>query len=188
MDFGVGETSWSRFLERILPYLARSAGACPPRSLGRPEHGEGNPLGCACGIRGPKPYGAEAFFSVVCDRLITNGSGSGDPDLQNQRGDRCMARGTLSHARVACEGPSPTMKGDVIFIVARGPVPRDRSVDRSIARDRPSPYGAGGVFAVVRERLLPIGSGSGDPDLQVARPLALKHQKRSMQQRRMRCW
>ena len=25
--------------------------------------------------------------------------------------------------------------------VARGPVPRERSVDRSLARDRPSPYG-----------------------------------------------
>ena len=33
-------------------FFHRSAGACPPRSL----HGEGNPLGCACGIRGPSPY------------------------------------------------------------------------------------------------------------------------------------
>ena len=24
--------------------------------------GEGNPLGCACGIRGPKPYGDVPFF------------------------------------------------------------------------------------------------------------------------------
>ena len=31
----------------------RSAGACPPRSLDCARHGEGNPLGCACGIRGP---------------------------------------------------------------------------------------------------------------------------------------
>ena len=34
----------------------RSAGACPPRSLDCADDGEGNPLGCACGIRGPKPY------------------------------------------------------------------------------------------------------------------------------------
>ena len=34
----------------------RSAGACPPRSLGSPRHGAGNPLACACGMRGPKPY------------------------------------------------------------------------------------------------------------------------------------
>ena len=31
----------------------------------------------------------------------------------------------------------------IIFIVARGPVPRDLPVDRSTARDRPSPYGEG---------------------------------------------
>ena len=30
------------------------------------------------------------------------------------------------------------------FTVARGPVPRDRPVDRSMARDRPSPYGKRG--------------------------------------------
>ena len=45
-------------------FCHRSAGACPPRSLAYPNDGEGNPLACACGIRGPKPYvkGA-AFFS-----------------------------------------------------------------------------------------------------------------------------
>ena len=43
-----------------------------------------------------------------------------------------MARGTLSHARVACEGPRPTVRGAVLLprnrpvIVARGPVPRER--------------------------------------------------------------
>ena len=31
----------------------------------------------------------------------------------------------------------------VSYIVARGPVPRDRWIDRSMARDRPSPYGKG---------------------------------------------
>ena len=65
----------------------RRAGACPPRSLNptkpidvfcdmqarrgtgpRPTvagefwHGEGNPLACACGMRGPKPYGSTARF------------------------------------------------------------------------------------------------------------------------------
>ncbi len=34
----------------------RSAGACPPRALECADAGEGNPLGCAWGIRGPKPY------------------------------------------------------------------------------------------------------------------------------------
>ena len=32
-------------------------------------------------------------------------------------------------------------QGAVFFTVARGPVPREFSVDRSMARDRPSPYG-----------------------------------------------
>ena len=61
-----------------------------------------------------------------------------------------MARGTLSHARVACEGPRPTVKGGVpraarghlrsgerklqtekatvLDTVARGPVPREAPV------------------------------------------------------------
>ncbi len=37
-----------------------------------------------------------------------------------------MARETLSHARVACEGPRPTVNGAVPATVARGPVPRER--------------------------------------------------------------
>ena len=32
------------------------------RLLLRPRHGEGNPLACACGMRGPKPYGAQRGF------------------------------------------------------------------------------------------------------------------------------
>ena len=32
------------------------------------------------------------------------------------------------------------------FIVARGPVPRDRWIPRTLARDRPSPYGEGWRF------------------------------------------
>ena len=52
--------------------------------------------------------------------------------------------------------------------VGRGPVPRRASVYRPIAGDRPPRYGNGTVFhnSVVREHLLPNGSGSGDPDLQ----------------------
>ena len=39
-------------------FFHRSAGACPPRALDCAcmHDGEGNPLACACGIRGPKPY------------------------------------------------------------------------------------------------------------------------------------
>ena len=45
------------------------------------------------------------------------------------------------------------MKGAVLLprnrpvTVARGPVPRERSIDRCMARDRPSPYGEGGRFS-----------------------------------------
>ena len=38
--------------------------------------------------------------------------------------DRGMARGTRSHARVACEGPSPTMKGGVFYRSAGACPPR----------------------------------------------------------------
>ena len=63
----------------------RSAGACPPRMSGRPQHGERQALA-----------------------------------LRWEEG--------------------------VLGDVARGPVPRERSVDRSMARDRPSPYGDGVAF------------------------------------------
>ena len=53
--------------------------------------------------------------SVVRERLIPNGSGSGDPDLQEGCGltAKRMARGTRSPARVASEGPRPTVNGTV---------------------------------------------------------------------------
>ena len=112
--------------DRPSPYGAgaffyRSAGACPPRALDSScaSDGEGNPLGCACGIRGPSPYGAGGgvFYrsagacpprspssrcvspSVVCDRLITNGSGSGDPDLQSGPDALASRPGGLSYQK-----------------------------------------------------------------------------------------
>ena len=69
-----------------------------------------------------------------------------------------ITRGTRSPARVASEGPRPTVNGDdCLFVtVARGPVPRDLSPcaenargpetpdvccsDLCMAGDRPSPY------------------------------------------------
>ena len=45
----------------------RSAGACPPRSM----HGEGNPLACAGGMRGPKPCDeGAAFFHRDVERIM----------------------------------------------------------------------------------------------------------------------
>ena len=84
--------------------------------------------------------------SVVCARLITNGSGSGEPDLQ--RGYSLPAK---RMAKETCEGPRPTVKGTVFYRSAgalgcqtriREGFPRDRSM----ARDRPSPYVKGRRF------------------------------------------
>ena len=52
-------------------------------------------------------------------------------------------------------GPRPTVKRVAFFIVARGPVPRDRWGARAMARDRPSPYGAGVAFFIVARGPVP---------------------------------
>ena len=61
--------------------------------------------------RGPVPRELHRpdvyFLSVVCDRLITNGSRAGDLDLQ--RG------GSLVHERWRGTGPRPTVKGKRYF-------------------------------------------------------------------------
>ena len=93
---------------------------------------------CARTIRAP---------SVVCDRLITNGSGAGAPELQRGRG---LVRGTLARDR-----PSPYGEGGGVFYRSAGACP-PRSLDCA-SNSHPS---------VVRERLLPNGSRSGDLDLQ----------------------
>ena len=85
---------------------------------------------------------------------------------------RCLVARGLSHAsargreRWRGTGPRPTVKGGRFFIrarglspanvarnaadtVARGPVPRERWGVRTMARDRPSPYGNPGRFFTV---------------------------------------
>ena len=103
----------------------RSAGACPPRSLRRNEkhpqpgghgrflfrlmHGEGNPLACACGRRGPKPYGSQRGFLRF---TVARGPVPRDPSAETKNtrspeamdvfcSDRCMAR----------DRPSPYVSG-----------------------------------------------------------------------------
>ena len=58
---------------------------------------------------------------------------SGPTDLKRTRDVFSVAR-TMARDR-----PSPYGEG-AFFIVARGPVPRDRWSARGMARDRPSPY------------------------------------------------
>ena len=45
--------------------------------------------------------------------------------------------------------------------VARGPVPRDCPLARSMARDRPSPYAEGGRFSI-RNRHVTVARGPSD--------------------------
>ena len=54
------------------------------------------------------------------------------------------------------------------FTVARLPVPRECPVDRSTARDRPSPYGEGGAF-FAQETLVTVARGPVPRDRCMAR-------------------
>ena len=69
------------------PSRYRSAGACPPRWP--------SSKGGVLGPLGPKRTRAVFFvpLSVVCDRLITNGSRSGDLDLQGLARERWRGTG-----------------------------------------------------------------------------------------------
>ena len=84
---------------------------------------------------------------------------------------RGVARETRSDARVASEGPRPTVRGVAFFFVARGPVPRDLH-----RHDVCFP-------SVVCDRLITNGSGSGDPDLQ-----CLARERWRGEPSRMRVW
>ena len=79
-------------------FFHRSAVACPPRSLDCADDGEGNPLGCAYGIRGPSPYDEGAAF-------FYRSAGACPP-----RSLDCADDG---------EGPPPTMKGGFLPLLPR---------------------------------------------------------------------
>ena len=97
----------------------RRAGACPPRSFQAPSRGGLSLAIVAWRGTGPRPTVKGAFFIVTVPDTVARG-----PVPRDRLVDRSMARETRSHARVACEGPSPTVKGAVVFTVARGSVPR----------------------------------------------------------------
>ena len=115
------------------------------------------------------------------------------------------------HTRIRAGFPRDRSR-TVFFIVARGPVPRDGWVARTMARDRPSPYGTARRFfsvargpsdatraselprdrpssrcvfppSVVCDRLITNGSGAGDPALQ-----GLAHERWRGEPSRMRVW
>ena len=144
----------------------RSAGACPPRS----------PLASYVF----RSYGSEENqrrFSVA--RAMARDR----PSLYGEVPFFFAARGP-SDATRASERVSPAMAQEPFFIVARGPVPRDLhwpvmflgptdlkrtrdvfSVARTMARDRPSPYGEVPFFFVSR--------GTGPRERWIARARAM---------------
>ena len=151
----------------------RSRGTGPRATVMRDVRG-GNPLGCAYGIRGPPRYGEKTLLlyvgrgpvprhasiagpiSVVRERLLPIGSRSGDLDLQmiGVSGDRGgQAPALRCGGMFAGDRPPRYGEKNPLLYVGRGPVPRHASI--------------AGPISVVRERLLPIGSRSGDLDLQM---------------------
>ena len=144
------------FLQTRSPVSGKNGGIPSRRDLlvSMPPVGETSGLDVPV-ARGSTRKGDFRATSVVCDRLITNGSrllgkharASGDLDLQ--RG------GGLGYAkRWRGTGPRPTMKGGRLHNRSAGACP-PRSLDprenctptqaipradRGTARDRPSPY------------------------------------------------
>ena len=108
---------------------------------------------------------AAALLSVVCDRLITNGSRSGDLDLQ---------RPGAAHRARAC----PSQGSPPLNRCARACPSQGVQVSMRLAGDRPPHYGRGTVrcpshraraaalLSVVCDRLITNRSRSGDLDLQ----------------------
>ena len=105
--------------------------------------------------------------SVVCDRLITNGSRSGDLDLQSLARERWRGTPVRRRGWNPARAPRPTVKGIVFYRRAgalgchtriREGFPRDRSM----ARDRPSPYVKGRrFFTAARGPRMPHAHPSG---------------------------
>ena len=101
----------------------------------------------------PAPYGKRACrgLSPANFRWIAAWRGTGPRPTGNgrrffhRRAGACPPRtsGGSQHG----EGQARALRetGGVFFIVARGPVPRELPVDRSMARDRPAPYAEGHV-------------------------------------------
>ncbi len=151
---------------------------------------------------GPRPTVRVAFFScassVVCDRLITNGSGAGAPDLQSGSassiarrpvpatlGDLGNTLALLCTQYIRCHVLCQTLHKNFKisdFFEFRGEnsehfsmkkknfprcnqsIPRRFSCPISVVCER-SQMGQD-CMAVVCDRLITNGSGSGDPDLQ----------------------
>ena len=144
-------------------FFHRSAGACPPRVLACPRAWRGT---------GPRPtVTRDVFFhrsAGACPpRSRHGGHPPSGPRPTVRRGPLCRSRSpdldpfgsrrsrTMVFYRIWAwrgTGPRPTVTRGVFFIVARGPVPRDRGMARGtrsharVASEGPSPTVTGGVF------------------------------------------
>ena len=107
-------------------------------------HGEGNPLACACGMRGPSPYGKRGRVEseAVCDQAIANYKQKkrlfwipsreglspaivlGPVARGPRRFPSAHASGFPAIGAWRGTGPRPTVTKAVPDTVARGPVPR----------------------------------------------------------------
>ena len=118
-------------------HFYRSAGACPPRSL----HGEGNPLACADGMRGPSPYVKGRHFSHrsagACPPRSLHGAG-------NPLASACGIR-----------GPKPYVKGRRFFHRSAGAYHRD------VERDMKAPQ----LIGIRRSRTTVINTVLSGPEV-----------------------
>ena len=92
------------------PFFFRSAGACPPRALNCADDGEGNPLACADGMRGPSRYdegglsaaaapGGAPSYCIETGRSLLRGVMK-PPQLPVLRGMRILRKLKLSRCSI----------------------------------------------------------------------------------------
>ena len=100
-----------------------------PAEISHQLHGEGNPLGCACGMRGPSPYGKRhAFFP--------RRAGACPPRVLDPREKRTQTNAVFRSDRgTARDRPSPYGETETaLHTVAREPIPRERSREKRLFR------------------------------------------------------
>ena len=115
-----------------------------PRPFPRSRHSEGNPLACACGMRGPKPYGKQHAFLAVARGPVPR--------------DRSREKISSARMRLLSVGQ------EHLLLIRSGAGSRTTDVGRSaIAGDRPPRYGArkkrGGqapALRIIAATLLPL--------------------------------
>ena len=90
----------------------RRARACPSPGLAQPNDRGGNPLGCACGIRGPPRYG-EKTSPFTVGRGPVPRQASRNPTIAGDRPPRYGEKTSPFHRRArACPSPGLAQPND----------------------------------------------------------------------------